>query len=80
MLAALSHVLLIRPPPLLPLPQLKGEEKEQADLDRKAHARMLAAVTFCGALYNVGILTEKIIHTAIDALLKVQCGGVPGRL
>ena len=69
--------LLIHPPSLLPLPQLKGEEKEQADLDRKAHARLLAAVTFCGALYNVGILTEKIIHTAIDALLKVQCGGVP---
>ena len=54
------------------IPQLKGEEKEQADHDRAAHTRMLAAVTFCGCLYNVGILTEKIIHSAIETLLKVR--------
>ena len=59
------------PSPSFPNPQLKGEEKEQADLDRKAHARMLHAVTFCGCLYNVGILTEKIIHSCIEALIKV---------
>jgi hypothetical protein len=38
---------------------------------------MLAAVTFCGCLYNVGILTEKIIHSAIEALLKVRQKGMP---
>jgi len=54
---------------------LKGEEKEQAELDRAAHTRMLAAVTFCGCLYNVGILTEKIIHSAIEALLKDESQG-----
>ncbi|GAX73310.1 hypothetical protein CEUSTIGMA_g764.t1 [Chlamydomonas eustigma] len=49
---------------------LKGEEKEQAELDRLAYHRMLGAVQFCGHLYNVGILTEKIIHSAIDAMIK----------
>ncbi len=34
--------------------QIKGEEKEQADLDRQAFVRMLVAVQFCGCLYTEG--------------------------
>lgn len=50
--------------------KLKGEDKINADADRAAYHRMLNCVQFCGCLYNVGILTEKIIHSCIDALLK----------
>lgn len=49
---------------------LKGDDKKEAEVDRAAAARMLAAVQFCGCLYSVGILTDKVIHSYVESLLK----------
>lgn len=50
--------------------ELNGEEKKLAEADRKSRGRMLELIRFCGYLYNMGLVTEKIIHSCIDVLLK----------
>lgn len=50
--------------------KLGGEEREQMKADKAAYLRMLTMVQFCGSLYMTGILTEKIIHSCVDVLIK----------
>lgn len=52
--------------------KLKGEDKQQADIDRAAYARMLRCIPFCGCLYTSGVLTDKVIQACIDHLLKAD--------
>jgi len=50
--------------------KLKGEDKEVALACRAQCVRMLNAVGFCGNLYKVGILTDKVVHSYVESLLK----------
>jgi len=50
--------------------KLKGEDKELAQACRNMCSRMLNAVNFCGNLYKAGILTDKVVHSYVESLLK----------
>jgi translation initiation factor 4G len=50
--------------------KLKGEDKEVATACRAQCVRMLSAVNFCGNLYKSGILTDKVVHSYVESLLK----------
>mmetsp|Transcript_14050 Transcript_14050/g.31095 ORF Transcript_14050/g.31095 Transcript_14050/m.31095 type:complete len:268 (-) Transcript_14050:177-980(-) len=52
--------------------KLKGEDKQNAEVDRAAYARLLTSIQFCGCLYTSGVLTEKIIQSCVDQLLKAD--------
>lgn len=50
--------------------KLSADEKKLCQADRAARSRMLGAIHFCTCLYNTGLLTEKILQSCIDILLK----------
>lgn len=49
---------------------IKGDDKVQMEADRAAKKRLRVAIQFCGHLYNNGMVTEKIINSILDMLLK----------
>jgi translation initiation factor 4G len=52
--------------------KLKGEDRNEAEASRAAYKRSLTCIQFCGCMYTSGVLTEKIIQSCIDQLLKAD--------
>ena len=54
------------------VPQLNGDEKRQYEIERNGRERMVQLIAFSGLLYTSGIISEKIIHSCVDVLIKVR--------
>ena len=52
----------------------KRAARKVAEEERKARKRMLGNIQFIGHLYKSKLLTEKIMHSCIIALLQVRTG------